>query len=291
MECFSLVNDDVMNVLRKMDDNSIDCVITDPPYFFDTLDSDWSLSKHQRRKSNSHIKNIPMGMKFDKEQGKNFYEFMLIVSKELYRVLKPGGFYMCFSSPRMYHNLASAIEDSGFDIRDQICWKFNTSQVKAFKQDHIIDRDKALTDEEKNILKDRLKNYKTPQLKPLFEPICVSMKPIEGRFIDNFAKWNTGLMYVSPDEKFPTNVMEFNKPSKGEKMGLTHPTMKPVELLKKLIDIFCPKDGVVLDPFMGSGSTGVACLDRKRIFKGIDINNEYVEMSKNRMCNYVYDLV
>lgn len=64
-----------------------------------------------------------------------------------------------------------------------------------------------------------------------------------------------------------------------------HPTQKPVDILKPLIEYSCPPGGVVLDPFMGSGSTGVAALQLGRRFIGIELNPEYVALARDRLNN------
>lgn len=67
-----LINNDCMIEIDKLEDNSIDCVITDPPYFIDKLDNSWSADDVNNDKKNSHIKHLPKGMKFDKSQIKNY---------------------------------------------------------------------------------------------------------------------------------------------------------------------------------------------------------------------------
>lgn len=267
---------DCFNYIAELEENSIDCVITDPPYFLDCLDENWNM-----RKSNSHIKSLPMGMKFSKEQGKSFEHFINKLSKELYRVLKPGGFLLSFSSPRLYHNMVTGIENSGFEIRDQIIWYYKLSQVKASRQDHIIEKDKKMTNVEKFILKEKIKNYRIPMLKANHESICVAMKPIEGRFIDNFSKWGTGMINVK--EKVMTNVLNYEKPSRKERENNNHPTVKPLNLMEELICTFCPEGGIVLDPFLGSGTTMLASWKQSRFCKGSEKNADYVEIIKKRM--------
>lgn len=277
----NIYHGDCLDFIPTLAPNSIDCVLMDPPYFLDTMDNNWEPDEHSKRKPNSHIKKLPHGMKFDICQGQKFQEFMKETSQALFKVLKPGGFILCFSSPRMYHNAASAIESSGFEIRDQIVWTYNISQVKAFKQDHIIANDTKMTDEEKKKLIEMLKNHKTPQLKPMFESLCVGMKPIEGRFIDNMKKWGTGLIYTPFG--VPTNVMHFNKPNKEERKNNSHPTVKPIALIEKLLEIFCPAGGIVLDPFLGSGTTLVAANKLGRVCIGCEINEEYLNIILERL--------
>lgn len=280
-----LFHGDCMEYINTLEENSVDCIITDPPYFLDTMDDDWSHdAKIGEIKTRSHINGLCVGMKFDVKQGQNLKKFIHAVSLKLIQKLKPGGFFVCFSSSRMYHNLVSGIEDAGFQIRDQIIWNFGTSQVKAFRQDHIIDRDKHMTEDEKSTLKESLKHFRTPQLKSQFEPICIATKPIENRYIDNMIKWGTGLMHINEDGKVSQNLLYFPKPSKKEKGDFnTHPTVKPVELIKYLIDIYCPENGTILDPFTGSGTTAVAAVAKNRKFKGSEKNKEYIDIIKKRI--------
>jgi len=294
---------DALTFLKELPNNSMDMVLTDPPYFYKNLDGAWSGENLNKNISNSHIV-LPRGMKFDRKQGYDFQKFMDEISKEIYRVLKPGGFFLCFSSPRLYHRLVVAIEDNGFEIRDMIGWLYNKSQVKAFSQNHIIDKDKIMTNVEKSELKEKLENHRTPQLKPAFEPICIAMKPIEGRFIDNVREWGTGLMDCSQrvgdnQDKFPSNVMATNrlnpdiekyflvpKPSKSEKgENNTHLTVKPIELCEHLIKLFSTEESIILDCFMGSGTTAISCINTYRHFCGCDKSQEYVDIANDRIDN------
>ena len=88
-----LFNNDCIKQLAEFEDNTIDCVITDPPYFIDKLDNNWSSTEIKDDKKNSHIKHLPKGMKFDKAQVKNLYEFYLELSKLLIKKMKPGGYF------------------------------------------------------------------------------------------------------------------------------------------------------------------------------------------------------
>ena len=72
-----ILNNDCIAELHKLADNSIDCVITDPPYFIDKLDDNWSPTNITNDVKNSHIKHLPKGMKFDKKQVKQLYDYYL----------------------------------------------------------------------------------------------------------------------------------------------------------------------------------------------------------------------
>ncbi|MDM7461118.1 MAG: DNA methyltransferase, partial [bacterium] len=110
---------DALETLPQLPAESIDLVLTDPPYFLDKLDNEWTPERAARRYYHSQaVFHLPPGMKFDPAQGRRMYAWFLEVARELYRVLKPGCFFFSFSTPRLYHRVACAIEDAGFHIRD-----------------------------------------------------------------------------------------------------------------------------------------------------------------------------
>ena len=104
-----------INIMKTMPPNSIDMVCTDPPYFLDGLGDTWNKESLDSKGSSSVVGNLPKGMKFDRNQSKKFNEFYSKVSTEVFRILKPGGAFLSFSSPRLYHSMAWAIEEAGFE--------------------------------------------------------------------------------------------------------------------------------------------------------------------------------
>jgi len=296
-----IVNNDCMNELNNLEDNTIDCVITDPPYFINKLDNNWSSKKINEDVKNSHIKNLPKGMKFDKAQVKNLYDYYLELSRLLFKKMKPGGYFLSFSSPRLYHAIAMSCDIAGFEIRDMINWTYTQSIPKGMSICHIIEK-MNISQEEKNKLLDEYKNYKTPQIKSCFEPICVAMKPIGNlTFIQNELKFNTGLLDFSQkvginNDRVPANIItteEYNetydknfmisKSSKYEKGEFnTHITVKPIALIEHLINLFSKKGSLIVDPFLGSGTTALACKNTERRCIGIEINKEYYDISLRR---------
>ena len=297
----NIFNEDCMEGIEKLDDDSIDCVITDPPYFIDKLDTKWNANDLKNDKKNSHIKHLPKGMKFSKDQSNNLYEFYLNFSKLLYCKMKPGAYFLSFSSPRLYHSIAKACDDAGFEIRDMINWNYTQSMPKGMGISHIIKK-MDLPEEEKIKLIDLYKEYKTPQIKSCFEPICVAMKPITKTFIKNEIEYNTGLIDFSQKvginkDHAPANIItteEYNetydknflisKPNKKEKgKNNIHPTVKPIELIDHLVKLFSKKGSLVVDPFLGSGTTAVSCKKNGRQYLGYEINKEYYEICVNRL--------
>src|SRR3989304_2541136 len=135
-----IIHGDSLQILSGFDDNSIDLVLTDPPYFLDKMDNGWDEKKVASTKYHHVVKSLPAGMKFDREQGKNFYEWYYKISKQILRVLKPGGFFFSFSSPRLYHRMVSAIDDAGLLIRDCFIWLYTQNQPKAMSLNHFIEK-------------------------------------------------------------------------------------------------------------------------------------------------------
>lgn len=296
-----IVNNDCLKELQQLEDNSIDCVITDPPYFIDKLDNNWD-SKKVSNDSNSHIKHLPKGMKFSKNQVKELYDFYLEVSKILINKLKPGGYFLSFSSPRLYHAIAMACEIGGFEIRDMINWTYTQSMPKGMSVNHIIEK-MNITREEKDTLKKEYEGFKTPMIKACFEPVCVAMKPIgKLTFIKNELIFKTGLLDFNQkvgieNDRVPANIItteEFNelydknfmisKPSKKEKGKInTHITVKPVTLIEHLVKLFSKEGALVVDPFLGSGTTALACKNTNRKCIGIELNEEYYKVALERL--------
>jgi site-specific DNA-methyltransferase (adenine-specific) len=277
---------DCREILPKLESNSIDLILTDPPYFIDGMGDDWDRSKLETKTSKAGvIGGRPIGMKFDVSQGYAFQEFLAPVFKESFRILKPGGFLISFSQARLFHRLAVAAEDEGFEIRDMLAWHHN-GQAKAFTQDHFVRKNKNLSEKEKAQLLKQLGGRKTPQLKPQLEPMVLAQKPKEGTFVDNWMKYEVGLIDTSQslDGTFPGNLMAVAKPGKAEKgTDNIHLTVKPTALLSHLIKIFTVEGAVVLDPFLGSGSTAVAAVASSRNFIGIERDEDYFEISTKRI--------
>tara|TARA_B100000678_G_C18173121_1_gene487999 strand:- start:400 stop:1347 length:948 start_codon:yes stop_codon:yes gene_type:complete len=298
----NIINDNSLKYLATLDDNSIDLIVTDPPYFIDKLDNNWNSKKITNRKSNSHIKHLPKGMKFDKKQVKNLYDFYLNISRLLFKKLKPGGYYLSFSSPRLYHAIAMACEIAGFEVRDMINWIYTKSMPKGMSVTHLIKKMKNINIDDKEKLIEEYKNFKTPMVKSCFEPVCVCMKPMSTTFIKNELNFKTGLIDFSNkvginSDRVIANIItteKFNdiydknflvsKPNKKEKKSYnTHVTVKPIELMEHLIKIFSKKGALVVDPFLGSGTTAIACKNTGRKCIGIELNKEYFEISKRRL--------
>ncbi len=433
---------DCRDVLRTLADNSIDSIVTDPPYELGFMGKSWDAS----------------GIAYD-----------VTVWQECLRVLKPGGHLLSFGGSRTYHRMACAIEDAGFQIRDQIMWVYGSGFPKSLNVSKSIEGLLTTGSANKTAFKNlageqvergdwgiakqqfthgqRDTNYdKTASatrlgklepttaeakewdgwgtaLKPAHEPIVLARKPLDGTVANNVLTHGTGGINIdgcrvgradgddssagnrtatfgtqdtssggdgsggwSQNEqgRFPANfihdgsdeVLELFPDAKGgtwnttkgarhfnndgeptgyatsksdssvgsaarffycakaskkdrneglddfeEKQtlgggGLTaelrddgsyetasaggkfgsvkakqtnhHPTVKPTDLMRYLVRLITPRNGTVLDPFTGSGSTGKAAVLEGFNFIGIEQSAEYIEIAKARV-NSVYD--
>ncbi len=298
-----IIHDEALYFLPKLKKNSIDMVLTDPPYFLDKLDQKWQTSRVHNKKNMQVVTSLPAGMKFDKKQGRDFYKWYLKVSKEIFRVLKPGGFFFSFSSPRLYHKMACAVDDAGFEIRDCFIWLYTQSQPKAMSLHHFIDKlDKS--QKEKDKLHQFFSGWKTPQVKSCYEPIAMAQKPLGKTYLNNFLEHDVSLINSNikqglDQNMFTSNVMTHqkiysqidkvflvDKPNKNEKGSFNkHKTVKPLSLCRYLIQLTTKKNSIVLDPFMGSGTTALACKETGRKFIGVELNKEYIDIALKRLKN------
>jgi site-specific DNA-methyltransferase (adenine-specific) len=402
-----LINADCIEAMKAMPDNSVDSIVTDPPYELGFMGKSWDAS----------------GIAFNIE-----------VWQEALRVIKPGGHLIAFSGSRTYHRMAVAIEDAGFQIRDQIMWVYGSGFPKSHNIEKAINKVDGVEFLEKPASGVGFMNaegaggYNTTinqleqvgdsteraaqwqgwgtALKPAHEPMVLARKPLEGTVANNVLTYGTGGLNIDgtrvgteggtsgsnfvPNStpiygkgfggkvevtqldagRFPANFIhdgsdevvalfptvkgatsrtpagdasidnamfgggfagpvyddglntsaarffycakaskrdrnegldgfEAKRDHDGRKDGGVggdnprnrinnaklnhHPTVKPTSLMQYLIRLVTPPNGVVLDPFMGSGSTGKACAYEGFDFIGIDQSAEYVEIAQARI--------
>ncbi len=390
------------DLLKTLADNSIDAIVTDPPYELGFMGKKWDAS----------------GIAYDVD-----------LWRECLRVLKPGGHLLAFSGSRTYHRMTVAIEDAGFDIRDQIMWLYGSGFPKSHDVSKAIDKIAGAEREVIGIsprhggvivgngtsyeVKPVIPNITAPAtdgakewngwgtaLKPAHEPICVARKPLIGTVAENVLTHGTGAINVDGCRvgndiitqrlatvengkahgakadglkqkatgqitqtvgRWPANIIhdgsaevlagfpqtgpssskptvnfvsgsvlrkrsggydepagsaarffycakaskkdrdegldgfeERERPTMGSGIGGQpnqklqnnrnhHPTVKPTELMRYLCRLVTPPNGVILDPFLGSGSTGKAAIYEGFQFVGFDLSAEYVEISRARI--------
>lgn len=397
-----LHQNDCRDVLRGIADNSIDSVVTDPPYAL------VSIQKRFGKPGSAPAKDVYgrgaagfMGKQWDTGEVAFSEEFWA----EVLRVLKPGGHVVAFSGTRTYHRMTVAIEDAGFEIRDQLGWVYGSGFPKSHNQHGDWE------------------GWGTA-LKPAWEPIALARKPLVGTVAANLAEWGVGAINVDgcrvetdeelrrgagklwshyregepsasrrftdvggtsfslmpgirggdPRGRWPANVLHDGseevlaafpdakgqqgyvgpkhgeRPSKGiygdfgarpdshprveeetsaarffycakasradrdagldhlpkkaggmvsntsgqhmtrrdegykpEPRANTHPTVKPTTLMQWLCRLITPRGGIILDPFMGSGSTGKAAVLEGFQFVGCEREDEYMPIATARI--------
>lgn len=294
-----IIHGDAREVLDEIDSETVDVVLTDPPYFLDGFDDQWDTKRMTKSYKYYAVESLVPGMRFDREQGLRLYQWFLEIACKLHRVLKPGGFLFVFASPRLYHRLASAVDDAGFNVRDCFMWLYTQNQPKAMGLLHFVKK-LAIPEEDKLAILERLNGWKTPQIKSCFEPIVVAQKPYEGTLLKNFLAHNVGLFNTTVQvgqNMFPSNVLLVEKmdkyldryflipkPTRQEK-GATniHFTVKPVLLCQHLISLATIPNAVVLDPFAGTGTTCLAAKTLGRHYLGIEVQKDYVDIALKRL--------
>jgi site-specific DNA-methyltransferase (adenine-specific) len=152
---FEIINSDCLEVLKKMPDNSIDSIVTDPPYGLAFMGKKWDYD-------------VPS----------------IEIWQECLRVLKPGGHLLAFAGTRTQHRMAVRIEDAGFEIRDMIMWVYGQGFPKSLDIGKAINKVDGI-DEKK------WEGFGT-SLKPSIEPITVARKPLQGTVAENVLMWGTG---------------------------------------------------------------------------------------------------
>ena len=266
---YTLINQDSLIKLDTFVDNSIDAIITDPPYGITHLDKEFDKQTlDNTAKSGGIFAGMTMGgMKFDNNQNKSTCEFLLPFFQKSLRVLKPGAFCIVFSQGRLVAGVMNALIEAGFEIREQMFWRKPSAKPNQQTPWKKNSKNKDFTD---RVIFGPGK---------VIEPFIIAQKPIEGSYSENYLKYHTGLVNK---ELATTTVFEEAAPSKDEKQGLQHPTIKPIKLMERIIETFTEENQTVLDIFNGSGSTGIAALNKNRNYIGIELNKQYYKESLKR---------
>ena len=168
MTRFEVRTGDCLAVMRTLDDSSVDSIVTDPPYELGFMGKSWDAS----------------GVAFRVE-----------VWREALRVLKPGGHLLAFSGSRTYHRMAVAIEDAGFEIRDQIMWVYGSGFPKSLDVSKAIDAAAGAEQAHATPEAQRWQGWGTA-LKPAHEPIVVARKPLVGTVAANVLAHGTGALNI-----------------------------------------------------------------------------------------------
>ena len=291
----NLHHGDCLEVLSTLPDNSVDAVITDPPYGLSFMGKKWDYDVPSQE-----------------------------IWAECLRVLKPGGHLLSFAGTRTQHRMAVRIEDAGFEIRDMIAWIYGSGFPKSLNLKNewqgwgtalkpalepiTVARKPLVSTVAENVLAHGTGALNIDATRVGTEQIeagragredCVGysggLKGQESGGV-NIGRWPANLIHDGGDEVvglFPADKQgsaarffycaKASKSDRGD--GNVHPTVKPTDLMRYLCRLVTPPGGVVLDPFMGSGSTGKAAKLEGFSFIGIEREAEYHAIAAARIKN------
>jgi DNA modification methylase len=248
-EPIKIINADCLDILKQIPDNSIDLVLTDPPYNLDFSKYD-SLTDKTGRKFH-HTENTTWDLKGNIDM-KEISKFLF---KEFNRILKETGSIIIFGAQEWaYYYYEPAIKNN-FDLKCQLIW------IKS-----------------NPIPQMRHKNYRSAHENIIWFARYKEEKcPFTFNFINQQEMKNV----------FEYPILGGVERIRNENNNAEHPTQKPLKLIHKLIKVHSNPNDLVLDCFLGSGTTAVACKQLGRKCIGIEISPEYCKIAKNRLCQEV----
>ncbi|MFX1418854.1 MAG: DNA-methyltransferase [Promethearchaeota archaeon] len=245
---FTLFHGDILEVLKQFEDKKFDLIFADPPYF---LSNDGITCKSGKMVS------VNKG-KWDRSKGFdediNFTDSWLKACK---RVLNKNGSIWISGTLHIIYKVGYLLEKNGYDIiNDIVMYKPNAPpnlSCKYFTHSHeIVLWARKSNNSLHTFNYEKMKSWNNPKDK--LKNVDKQMRSV----------WSIPLM--------PQDEKQFGK----------HPTQKPLELLNRIISSSSKEGDFVLDPFVGSGTTGIVCSILKRKFIGIDSKKEYLKIAIKR---------
>ena len=271
-DLYAIHNVNAFDWMKQQPLNSIHAVVTDPPYGLLEY-TEKELVK--MKKGRGGVWRIPPA--FDGAKRRPLPRFTVLTSKDkvalrrfftdfaesLFPILVPGGHVFIATNPLVSHLIYSPFIEIGFEPRGEI--------IRIVRRLRGGDRPKNAHHEFPNV---------SVLPKSCWEPWGLFRKSCEGRVQDNLRRWKTGgLRRISSEEPFKDLIQ--SSPTRGKEHELApHPSLKPQHFLRQIVRAALPlRKGVILDPFMGSGSTiaAASALGLKSV--GLEINPEYFELA------------
>jgi site-specific DNA-methyltransferase (adenine-specific) len=277
--------------LANLDNHSIDLFLSDIPYGI-SLD-DWDVlhsntnsallgqSPAQAGKSGFKRRGKPINgwAQADRNIGLEYQQWCKTWATAVYPKMKDGAFLFVFGARRTIHRVINAFEDSGYLLKDTLAWKKPSAHHRAQRLSIVLER-RGLIDEAQ-----QWQGWRLGNLAPIWEPIAWFMKPykIGSTITDNILENAVGAMNVADctiNGTSPTNLLEFGF-RKNEYRW--HEAQKPLDLMEYLIKLTTREQQLVLDPFMGSGTTAVAAQNLNRQFIGFEENSDFQQKCVARL--------
>lgn len=280
IELNRVYNEDCIEGIRRIADESIDCVLTDPPYLY--------------------LKKQRLERPFDEQ----------FLFSEFKRILKPTGFVVLFGRGTSFYRWNTILAELGFTFKEEIVWDKlqSTSPVMRMSRIHETISLHGMPKANINKCKVPYVEMKRYDIQGIFADIkrlnAALHSPESLKSIQTFLENDC---YDAPDLKKSNNLsistdivspkrciraMQSIKRGMNEKTIIKevgnrrktiHPTQKPVRLLERLLALTTKPDSIVLDPFSGSCSTEIACINTGRRYIGFEIDKEYYEAGVKRI--------
>ena len=274
MSSFNILEGDCFELIKELEDNSVDLVVTSPPY--------------------TDI--INYGKEVSIKKPEEYVDWLLPLFTDIYRVLKPSGSFILnindnckngLRNPYIYELIYRNNKETKLKLYDTYIWhKKNgipNGSKKRFRNNtefifHFVKNQKGLKFYMDRVLVESSENYRNRLKYP--ESISGQGKTIRGERIEtqgNFrVKENNDL--VRPD-----NVFRFRNAGASRDNTIKHPAPFNRELPEYFINLLTDEGDVVLDPFSGIATTGLPCVETGRKYIGYELNPKYVEFSKKRL--------
>jgi len=257
-ENFVLYHSDCLKILEQLPENSIDMIFADPPY---NLSNDGFTCYAGRAVS------VNKG-KWDRSKGfENDFRFHLEWIRACRRVLKPHGTIWISGTYHSIYQCGYALQMAGYHILNDITW-FKPNASPNLSRRYFTASHETLLWTRKDKKAKHIFNYDLMRnWKNNYKIYCEHKKPIE---------------VLHKKGKQMRSVWAIPTPKKEEKTFGKHPTQKPLELLKRVVLASTRRGNIVLDPFTGSSTTGLAVYLYDRKFIGIDNEKKYLDLSIKR---------
>lgn len=281
-----LLQGDCLELMKDIPDGSVDAVVTDPPYLY---------LKHK------------LDRPFDEDA----------VFEEWFRVLKKDGLVVVFGRGESFYRWNTKLIGIGFEFKEEIIWdKINASSPfsnigRTHETISILSKGNAKIKkvripylEKKNLDVEGIHHDIKRVNSSLNNP--KSLKSIETYLQSGELTYNPTKNKHGISGKNKTSVERGTATVKAMQEGLRevtvmqvlrehykfkHPTQKPVRLMERLINLVSESGDTILDPFAGSGSTGIACKNLNRSFIGMELDENYFSIAKERIENHKKEVV
>jgi len=286
---------DCILLMKEIPSESIDVVITDPPYNYEFIGKDWDHKEITRRmertnKENSStiVKHVPYGSglaggkrnsRWYEKNAKNAIDYQAWMEewcRETFRVCKPGAYVAVFNATRFLARTQVALENSGFYPRDVMVMKKQSGIPKGLNAVGMLSKRGVKDSSKWTGFHSALRNE--------WEGVVIVQKPLCDNYLETAEKFGTGLMRAQRDDgSFFSNIFDEKIPRRKKDSDNSHMTTKPEIWISHLVRLLTPpsKDSIILDPFFGSGTLGIVSEKLGINWIGIEIDETYFNEARS----------